>query len=186
MKPFTAMKRCRSPSPDENSGKRFKASPLIEKQEIPWKLIPIDIPNTKEKRCRSHPSLPARMSAILLDWLQWVCDSYELHRETYYKATIYIDRYLTVSHNIPIHQLKLIGITCLFLAAKIESRYSPDLASFAWITNGMLYDNETLDIEKVITFGACTDNEIRDKELVILKCLNWNLNTGSQLDLDTC
>lgn len=106
-----------------------------------------------------HPSLQSRMRAILFDWLTEVCEVYRLHRETYYKAIDYIDRYLTVTHNVPKQQLQLIGITCLFIAAKIEEIYPPKLSEFAYVTD-----------------GACTDNEILDKELVILKCLNWDLS----------
>lgn len=106
-----------------------------------------------------HPSLQARMRAILLDWLTEVCEVYKLHRETYYLATDYIDRYLTASHDVPKQQLQLIGITCLFIAAKIEEIYPPKLSEFAYVTD-----------------GACMENEILEKELVILKKLNWDLS----------
>uniref|UniRef100_A0A182T734 Cyclin N-terminal domain-containing protein n=1 Tax=Anopheles maculatus TaxID=74869 RepID=A0A182T734_9DIPT len=43
-----------------------------------------------------HPGLQPRMRAILLDWLNEVCEVYKLHRETYYLAVDYIDRYLSV------------------------------------------------------------------------------------------
>ncbi|XP_014676422.1 PREDICTED: G1/S-specific cyclin-E-like isoform X2 [Priapulus caudatus] len=105
-----------------------------------------------------HPSLQSRMRAILLDWLIEVCEVYKLHRETYYLAVDYIDRYLTVETNIPKQQLQLIGITALFLASKLEEIYPPKLTEFAYVTD-----------------GACKDNEILDKELVMLKKLNWDL-----------
>ncbi|XP_042243224.1 G1/S-specific cyclin-E-like [Homarus americanus] len=106
-----------------------------------------------------HPSLQPRMRAILLDWLTEVCEVYRLHRETYYLATDFIDRYLTASQDVPKQQLQLIGITCLFIAAKIEEIYPPKLSEFAYVTD-----------------GACMDNEILEKELVILKKLNWDLS----------
>lgn len=106
-----------------------------------------------------HPTLQARMRAILLDWLTEVCEVHKLHRETYYLATDYIDRYLTASRDVPKQQLQLIGITCLFIAAKIEEIYPPKLTDFSYVTD-----------------GACTDKEILEKELVILKKLNWDLS----------
>ncbi|KAK7067142.1 G1/S-specific cyclin-E1 [Halocaridina rubra] len=106
-----------------------------------------------------HPSLQARMRAILLDWLTEVCEVHKLHRETYYLATDYIDRYLTASHDVPKQQLQLIGITCLFIASKIEEIYPPKLSDFSYVTD-----------------GACTDKEILEKELVILRKLNWDLS----------
>lgn len=68
----------------------------------------------------SHPHLQPRMRAILLDWLIEVCEVYKLHRETYYLTIDYIDRYLTAKQNISKNQLQLIGITCLFIASKVN------------------------------------------------------------------
>uniref|UniRef100_A0A0P4WCX0 Cyclin N-terminal domain-containing protein n=1 Tax=Scylla olivacea TaxID=85551 RepID=A0A0P4WCX0_SCYOL len=106
-----------------------------------------------------HPSLQARMRAILLDWLTEVCEVFNFHRESYYLATDYIDRYLAGTEDVPKQQLQLIGITCLFISAKIEEIYPRNLSEFAYVTD-----------------GACLENEILEKELVILKKLNWDLS----------
>ena len=52
------------------------------------------------------------------------------------------------------------GITCLFIASKVEEIYPPKLTEFAYVTD-----------------GACQTDQILDKELVILKTLNWNLSS---------
>ena len=44
------------------------------------------------------------------------------------------------------------GITCLMIAAKLEEIYPPKVADFAYVTD-----------------GACTQEDIQDKELVIMK-----------------
>lgn len=62
------------------------------------------------------------MRAILLDWLIEVCEVYKLHRETYYLAVDYLDRYLSTNTKISKTRLQLIGITCLFVAAKVSGR----------------------------------------------------------------
>ena len=49
-----------------------------------------------------------------------VCEEYKQHRETYYLAMNIYDRYMDTSFNIQKEQLQLIGITCLFIASKIE------------------------------------------------------------------
>lgn len=67
----------------------------------------------------NHSGLQPRMRAILLDWLIEVCEVYKLHRETYYLTVDYLDRYLTAKKNVSKSQLQLIGITCLFVAAKV-------------------------------------------------------------------
>ncbi|XP_060561398.1 G1/S-specific cyclin-E-like isoform X2 [Ruditapes philippinarum] len=106
-----------------------------------------------------HPALHARMRAILLDWLIEVCEVYRLHRESFYLAVDFLDRFLSKQSNLQKHQLQLIGITCLFIAAKLEEIYPPKLAEFAYVTD-----------------GACTEDEILDQELVILKAINWDLS----------
>ena len=51
------------------------------------------------------------------------------------------------------------GVTCLFIAAKIEEIYPPKLQEFAFVTD-----------------GACSEDEIIQMELVVLKGLNWGLS----------
>ncbi|XP_077542831.1 cyclin E [Haemaphysalis longicornis] len=105
-----------------------------------------------------HPALQPRMRAILLDWLIEVCEVYRLHRDTYYLAQDVIDRYLAKSSDLPKNQLQLLGITALFLAAKMEEIYPPKLTEFAYVTD-----------------GACQESEILEKEMSILVALNWDL-----------
>jgi len=106
-----------------------------------------------------HPALQPRMRAILLDWLVEVCEVYRLHRETFYLAVDFIDRFLGVAPAVPKNRLQLIGVTCLFIGAKIEEIYPPKLQEFAYVTD-----------------GACTEEEILQMELMILKGLNWGLS----------
>ena len=69
------------------------------------------------------------------DWLIEVCEVYRLHRETFYLAVDFIDRYLGVAEvAVPKNRLQLIGITCLFIGAKIEEIYPPKLQEFAYVT----------------------------------------------------
>ena len=105
-----------------------------------------------------HPGLQPRMRAILLDWLIEVCEVYKLHRETYYLTIDYIDRYLTTKKNISKNQLQLIGITCLFIASKVEEIYPPKLHEFAYVTD-----------------SACTEDDILQQEVLILQALNWSI-----------
>ncbi|KAJ8302615.1 hypothetical protein KUTeg_019011 [Tegillarca granosa] len=108
---------------------------------------------------KKHPSLQPRMRAILLDWIIEVCEVYRLHRETFYLSVDFIDRFLLANNDIQKNQLQLIGITALFIAAKLEEIYPPKLTEFAYVTD-----------------GACTEDEILVQELIILKSLNWDLS----------
>jgi len=49
-----------------------------------------------------------------------VCEVYKLHRETYYMCVDYVDRFLSRTSGIKKTQLQLIGVTALFIAAKME------------------------------------------------------------------
>lgn len=108
------------------------------------------------KMLHKHQGLQPRMRAILLDWLNEVCEVYKLHRETYYLALDYLDRYLSTNVTISKTFLQLIGITCLFIAAKVEEIYPPKLSEFAYVTD-----------------GACSEQDILKQELVILCALQW-------------
>ncbi|XP_064885326.1 G1/S-specific cyclin-E1 isoform X2 [Columba livia] len=106
-----------------------------------------------------HPLLQPKMRTILLDWLMEVCEVYKLHRETFYLAQDFFDRFMATQQNVVKTLLQLIGISSLFIAAKLEEIYPPKLHQFAYVTD-----------------GACTEDEILSMELIIMKALNWNLN----------
>lgn len=93
---------------------------------------------------------------IKISRLNEVCEVYTLHRETYYLALDYLDRYLSTNVSISKTFLQLIGITCLFIAAKVEEIYPPKLSEFAYVTD-----------------GACSEEDILKQELVILSALQW-------------
>uniref|UniRef100_H2YUV2 Uncharacterized protein n=1 Tax=Ciona savignyi TaxID=51511 RepID=H2YUV2_CIOSA len=105
-----------------------------------------------------HVDLQPRMRSILIDWIMEVCEVYSLHRETFYLAVDYIDRYLNKTTDIHKTRLQLVGVTALFIAAKLEEIYPPKLADFAYVTD-----------------GACTDDEILSQELIMLTAL-WSLS----------
>ncbi|XP_015267613.1 PREDICTED: G1/S-specific cyclin-E1 isoform X1 [Gekko japonicus] len=106
-----------------------------------------------------HPLLQPKMRVILLDWLMEVCEVYKLHRETFYLAQDFFDRFMATQHNVVKTLLQLIGISSLFIAAKLEEIYPPKLHQFAYVTD-----------------GACTEDEILSMELIVMKGLNWNLS----------
>ena len=68
-------------------------------------------------------------------------------------AVTYVDRYLS-RQNTPVRksELQLIGVSALFFAAKLEEIYPPKLAEFAYVTD-----------------SACTEVEMREMELMMLK-----------------
>ncbi|OWK04098.1 CCNE2 [Cervus elaphus hippelaphus] len=101
-----------------------------------------------------HSELEPQMRSILLDWLLEVCEVYTLHRETFYLAQDFFDRFMLTQKDINKNMLQLIGITSLFIASKLEEIYAPKLQEFAYVTD-----------------GACSEEDILSMELAILKLM---------------
>lgn len=77
---------------------------------------------------KRHINIEPQMRAILLDWLVEISYAYRLHRETWHLALEYMDRFMTsCKQQMRVDRLQLIGMTCLFLAAKVEEIYPPKL-----------------------------------------------------------
>lgn len=106
-----------------------------------------------------------RMRAILLDWLMEVCEVYHLRRVTYYLGVDYFDRFMSIRPDVPKTQVQLVGVTCLFLASKLEEVYPPRVCEFAYVCD-----------------GACGPEDILNCELLILNCLGWDLNLMTPSD----
>lgn len=128
-------------------------------------MLKCDIYYQRDKNMfNHHPSIQPSMRATVLDWLNEVCQAYNLTRQTYYLAIDFFDRYLSKQQNLHKKQLQLTGITCLFIAAKIEEIFPPKLERFAFVCD-----------------GACDSQQIIVKELIILDKLNWELYPTSPI-----
>ena len=103
-----------------------------------------------------HPALEPRMRAMLLDWLNEVCEGLLLLRDTFSLAVDLIDRFLGVSPSVPTDKLQLIGITCLFIGTKIEEVSPPKLQELSSTTD-----------------GVCSEEDIIQMEARVLEGLNW-------------
>lgn len=147
----------------------------------------------------SHPTINNKMRSVLFDWLievkqrrinrtinlfflfKQVCEVYHLHRETYHLAIAYIDQYLSQTKNFLKNKFQLLGITSLFIAAKIEVKdisepfpsllstlqeiYPPRLTDFSYVTDGTYSEedilNMELDLMNVRRRGMCSDHSKR-------------------------
>uniref|UniRef100_A0A8C6WPI3 Cyclin B1 n=1 Tax=Neogobius melanostomus TaxID=47308 RepID=A0A8C6WPI3_9GOBI len=97
------------------------------------------------------------MRAILMDWLVQVSIKFRLLQETMYMTVALIDRFLQ-DNPVPKKQLQLVGVTAMFLAAKYEEMYPPEISDFAFVTD-----------------NAYTPAQIREMERNILKVLKFKL-----------
>ena len=66
------------------------------------------------------------MRSILVDWLVQVHQQFSLHQETLYLCVAIVDRYMA-KKTVKRKELQLLGVTGLFLAAKYEEIYPPDI-----------------------------------------------------------
>uniref|UniRef100_A0A674N0X3 Cyclin E1 n=1 Tax=Takifugu rubripes TaxID=31033 RepID=A0A674N0X3_TAKRU len=146
----------------------FRTSPLFScasltswaSKDVVWSnMLEKDKAYTRDVHMmEKHPHLQPKMRAILLDWLMELSEVYKLHRETYHLAQDYFDRFMATQRNVFKSTLQLIGITCLFIAAKVEEMYPPKVHQFAYVTD-----------------EACTEDEILSMEIIIMM-LKWSLS----------
>ena len=106
----------------------------------------------------SQKELAWTMRGILTDWLVQVHVRFRLMPETLFLAVNLIDRFLS-ARVVSLAKLQLVGITCLFIASKVEEIVSPSIMHFLHCAD-----------------ASYTENEILQAERYVLKTLEWNLS----------
>lgn len=109
-----------------------------------------------EKRNRPKPGYMLKqtdithsMRTILVDWLVEVSEEYKLQGETLALAVSYIDRFLSFM-SVVRGKLQLVGTAAMFIAAKYEEIYPPDLSEFVYITDDTYTKTQVLRMEQLI------------------------------------
>ncbi|XP_061408324.1 LOW QUALITY PROTEIN: cyclin-A2 [Lethenteron reissneri] len=98
---------------------------------------------------RKQPDITTSMRSILVDWLVEVVEEYKLHSETLYLAVNYIDRFLS-SMSVLRGKLQLVGTAAMYLAAKFEEIYPPEVSEFVFITDDTYTKKQVLRMEHLI------------------------------------
>uniref|UniRef100_T1JET7 Uncharacterized protein n=1 Tax=Strigamia maritima TaxID=126957 RepID=T1JET7_STRMM len=106
---------------------------------------------------RNNAEIRPRMRAVLVDWLTQVHTRFGMLPETLYLSVAIMDRIL---QDLEVCRLKLqlVGITSMFIAAKYEEMFAPELDDLIYICD-----------------NAYTKTEIRQMECVILQQLDFSL-----------
>ncbi|CAH8516829.1 unnamed protein product [Heterobilharzia americana] len=113
----------------------------------------------------SNSEINSRMRYILVNWLVQVHYSYKLQPETLYLCIAIMDRYLMKNaKRLTKDGFQLIGIASLFIAAKFEEMYPPDISDFSSITN-----------------NAYSKIDIRNMEQAILQSIDFYLSVPTPL-----
>ncbi|XP_074651270.1 G2/mitotic-specific cyclin-A-like [Tubulanus polymorphus] len=104
---------------------------------------------SKPAYMKKQPDITNSMRSILVDWLAEVAEEYKLHRETLHLAVNYIDRFLS-QMSVLRGKLQLVGAASMFLAAKFEEIYPPDVGEFVYITDDTYSKKQVLRMEHLI------------------------------------
>jgi len=100
-----------------------------------------------------------KMRSVLVEWLVEVHQQFSLLQETLYLSVAILDRYMQVAaEKVPRKSLQLVGVTAMFIAAKYEEMYAPEIGDFVYITD-----------------NAYSQTQIRDTEIKIMGVLKFNL-----------
>merc|ERR1719361_2871105 len=100
-----------------------------------------------------------KMRAVLTDWMVEVHQQFTLLQETLYLSVAILDRYMQLqAENITRKKLQLVGVTAMFIAAKYEEMYAPEIGDFVYITD-----------------NAYSESQIREQEVDMIKYLDFNL-----------
>ncbi|KAG6894795.1 hypothetical protein C0992_004646 [Termitomyces sp. T32_za158] len=113
----------------------------------------------------SQKELIWKMRGILNDWLIQVHVRFCLLPETLFLCVNIIDRFLS-TRTVALVKLQLLGVTCMFIAAKFEEIVAPLVTDFVTCTD-----------------ANCTESEIFHAERYVLKTLDWNLSYPNPVHL---
>merc|ERR1719412_1442925 len=106
-----------------------------------------------------------KMRAVLTDWMVEVHQQFTLLQETLYLSVAILDRYMQLqAENITRKKLQLVGVTAMFIAAKYEEMFSPEIGDFVYITD-----------------NAYSESQIREQEIEMIKYLDFNLERALPL-----
>lgn len=107
---------------------------------------------------RIQEDITIQMRAILVDRLVKIAQVYEFVEDTLYLTVSYIDKFLS-SKSVHRQRLELLGLSCMFVAAKYEEIDHPSMEEFSCITNN----------------AGITKDEMLKMEREILRLLNFEM-----------
>ncbi|KAF8734374.1 hypothetical protein AX14_003331 [Amanita brunnescens Koide BX004] len=111
----------------------------------------------------SQKELAWRMRGVLADWLIQVHYRFQLQAETLFLCVNIMDRFLS-ARVVSLAKFQLVGITCMFIAAKVEEILAPSVTHFLMCAE-----------------STYTEGEILQAERYILKTLDWNMSYPSPM-----
>jgi len=96
-----------------------------------------------------QPEVTHEMRSILVDWLVEVATEYKLESETLHLTLSFIDRFMSLM-SVQRSKLQLVGVAAMFVAAKYEEVYPPDVSDFVYITDDSYTKRQVLQMEQIL------------------------------------
>ncbi|CAL8320943.1 unnamed protein product [Lota lota] len=126
-------------------------------KEIYKYLQQLEVAQAVKPKYLHGQEVTGNMRGVLVDWLVQVSVKFRLLQETLFMTVAIIDRFLQ-DHPVPKKQLQLVGVTAMFIAAKYEEMYPPEIYDFAYVTD-----------------HTYTTAHIREMEMTVLRVLDFSL-----------
>ncbi|KAL3082357.1 hypothetical protein niasHT_038775 [Heterodera trifolii] len=100
-----------------------------------------------------HKTVDGRMRQILVNWLVHVQVRLKLTNETFSLSVNILDRSLLALLGINKTNLQLLGVTCIFIAAKFEEMVMPNVADFVYVAANMFKKEHIMRMEPQVLSG---------------------------------
>ena len=113
---------------------------------------------------KRQPDITSGMRSVLVDWLVEVGDEFTLQPSTLYLAVSLLDRFLSLM-SVVRGKLQLVGTTAMYVAAKLEEIYPPELADFSYITDNTY-------TQKQVTCTSC--ESVTDGVYILCRLFEWS------------
>ncbi|XP_071452901.1 cyclin-A2 [Hetaerina americana] len=158
--------------------KKYECMFYVEeyKHEIHMHLRQIEVlRRPKAGYMKKQPDINFSMRSILVDWLVEVTEEYKMDTETLYLAVSYIDRFLSYMSVVKAN-LQLVGTAAMFIAAKFEEIYPPELGEFVYLTDDTYTKAQVLKMENLILKVLAFDLSVPTSLCFIKK---YSLETGA-------
>lgn len=110
-----------------------------------------ELVRNKKDYMQVQPNITKKHRILLLEWIMENCYLIGFKHRTYYTCQNYFDLYLSKTKKIITEfDIQLIGVTCLFMAAKYEEVLYPNLKFFKTLCNNKYSSQQIIEMEKEI------------------------------------
>lgn len=106
--------------------------------------------NTPSKlEFESQVEISQKMRSILVDWMVSVTEKFDFRDETFFLSLNLLDRYISLN-TVRKNALQLLGVTCLFISAKYEEIYPPEMGDFLKLCAGIYTPKQLIEQEGLV------------------------------------